>query len=238
MTDAQRPHLLLLPGLLNDSRLWQRQIDDLADLAAISVGDLTVADTITALAAAVLAAVPAPRFALAGLSMGGYVALEIVRQAPERVRALALLDTTARPETSRSREARQALMALAETDFPAVSTTLLPKMVHPSRLDDVSVVETIHAMAASVGKAAYLRQQAAIMHRADSRPFLHEIKCPTLVLCGRQDVVTPVEVHQELVDSIAGSSFTVIDQCGHLSPLGQPQQVTDALKGWLLRIAH
>ncbi|MBK7188857.1 MAG: alpha/beta fold hydrolase [bacterium] len=238
MTDGQRPHLLLLPGLLNDSRLWQRQIDDLADFAAISVGDLTVADTITALAAAVLAAVPAPRFALAGLSMGGYVALEIMRQAPERVRALALLDTTARPETSRSREARQALIDLAETDFPAVSTTLLPKMVHPSRLDDVTVVETIHAMAASVGKAAYLRQQAAIMHRADSRPFLHEIKCPTLVLCGRQDVVTPVEVHQELVDSIAGASFTVIDQCGHLSPLGQPQQVTDALKGWLLRVAH
>ena len=101
-----------------------------------------------------------------------------------------------------------------------------------------AIREAVTSLDSAKRVAAYLRQQAAIMHRADSRPFLHEIKCPTLVLCGRRDVVTPVEVHQELVDSIAGSSFTVIDQCGHLSPLGQPQQVTDALKGWLLRIAH
>lgn len=238
MVDTYSPHLLLLPGLLNDDRLWQRQITDLAHLASISVADLTGADTISGMAAAVLAAVPAQRFAMAGLSMGGYVAMEIMRQAPGRVRALALLDTTARSDTSPSIEGRKALMELAETDFPAVSAALLPKMVHPSRLDDVAVVETIHAMAADVGKDAFLRQQRAIMTRLDSRPFLQEIKCPTLVLCGRQDVVTPVEVHQEIVDGIAHATFTVIDQCGHLSPLGQPQQVTDALKGWLLRVAH
>jgi len=237
MTDTDRPHLLLLPGLLNDARLWERQIAELSDFADCSVADLTVTDTISGLAAAVLAAAPVQRFALAGLSMGGYVALEIMRQDPGRVRALALLDTSARPDAPEAMKNRRVLMQLAETDFTAVIEALLPKMVHPSRLDDVVVVGTIRAMAADAGKGAFLRQQRAIMERPDSRPLLHEIKCPALVLCGRQDVVTPVEVHQELVEGITHAAFTVIDECGHLSPLGQPRQVTDALKTWLTRIA-
>ncbi len=169
MTDTDRPHLLLLPGLLNDARLWERQIADLADFADCSVANLTATDTISGLAAAALAAVPVQRFALAGLSMGGYVALEIMRQDPGRVQALALLDTSARPDTPQGMETRRALMKLAETDFAAVVETLLPKMVHPSRLDDVVVVETIREMAADAGKGAFLRQQQAIMGRPDSR---------------------------------------------------------------------
>lgn len=237
MSNSERTHLLLLPGLLNDRRLWQRQIADLAELAEVSVADLTVADDIAGLAGAVLAAAPARRFALAGLSMGGYVALEIMRRAPDRVRALALLDTSARPDTSEGRESRRALMDQAETDFPAVVETLLPRMVHPSQLDDDEIVGTIRAMAADAGSAVFQRQQRAIMGRPDSRPFLSGIKCPTLVLCGRQDVVTPVDIHQEMVESITHAGFTVIDRCGHLSPLGQPRQVTAALKAWLLHVA-
>lgn len=238
MPSLERPHLLLLPGLLNDWRLWQRQIIDLAGLAEVSVADLTVADDIGGLAEAVLAAAPAPRFALAGLSMGGYVALEIMRRAPDRVRALALLDTTARPDTSEGREGRLKLMEQAETDFPGVVEALLPRMVHPSHLDDADIVGVIRSMAMEAGSPVFRRQQQAIMGRPDSRPLLGGIKCPTLVLCGRQDVVTPVEVHQEMVESIAHAGFTVIDRCGHLSPLGQPRQVTAALKAWLLRVSH
>ena len=166
--------------------------------------------------------------------MGGYVGLEIMRQAPERVLALALLDTTARPDTPQTTEGRRNLMQLAETNFPAVIETLLPRLVQPSRLNDISIVEVITVMANSVGKEAFMRQQRAIIGRIDSRPFLHQIKCPTLVLCGREDVITPVEVHEEMATGISSSSLAIIEECGHLSTLGQPQQVTEALKEWLL----
>jgi pimeloyl-ACP methyl ester carboxylesterase len=228
--------LFLLPGLLNDVRLWQYQISGLASLARATVANLTGADSITALASNALSQAPAERFALAGLSMGGYVALEMMRQAPDRVLALALLDTSARPDTPQATEGRRNLMRLAETNFPAVVDTLLPKLVHTAHLTDTSIVTTIRAMAESVGKDAFLRQQRAIIGRIDSRPFLSKIKSPTLVLCGREDVITPVEVHQELVDAIPGSSLTIIEECGHLATLGQPQQVTEALKKWLLNV--
>jgi pimeloyl-ACP methyl ester carboxylesterase len=170
-------HLFLLPGLLNDARLWQHQVLGLSNMAHASVADLTEADSISSLASAALAQASAEHFALAGLSMGGYVALEIMRQAPERVLALALLDTTARPDTPQATEGRRNLMQLAETNFPAVIDTLLPRLVHPSRLNDASIVEVITAMANSVGKEAFIRQQRAMIGRIDSRPFLHQIKC-------------------------------------------------------------
>lgn len=228
--------LVLLPGLLNDSRLWRAQIDGLSDVAKPQVADLTGADTIRTLAAAVLAAVPAPKFALAGLSMGGYVALEIMRQAPDRVMALALLDTSARADTPEATENRRQLMSLAETDFLAVTAKLLPKLLTPTQQGDPAIVDVIYAMANAAGKDAFLRQQRAIMGRADSRPHLAAIHCPTLVLCGREDAITPVAIHEELQNGIAGSQLRVIDQCGHLSTLGQPQQVTQALREWLIGI--
>lgn len=236
MTTKIIPHLLLLPGLLNDDRLWQHQISALSDMAHTLVADLTKAESITSLATAALTQIPTERFALAGLSMGGYVALEIMRQAPERVLALALLDTSARPDTAEATEGRKKLMQLAGTDFQAVIDSLLPKLVHPSRLNDASIVEVITAMANSVGKEAFIRQQTAIMNRIDSRSCLDKIKCPTLVLCGRQDVITPVEVHEEMIAGISGSRLTIVENCGHLSTLGQPQQVTDTIKQWLLNV--
>jgi len=236
MTTIDKPHLLLLPGLLNDDRLWRHQISALHDVAEISVADLTGGDSMAALASAVLARAPVPQFALAGLSMGGYVALEIMRQAPERVLALALLDTSARPDTPQATEGRHKLIAQAESDFAGVIDTLMPKMVHPSQLRDAGIVDVIRAMAETVGKDAFTRQQKAIIGRIDSRPSLQRITCPTLLLCGRDDVVTPVEVHEEMAAAMAGSQLVIIDQCGHLSPLGQPQQVTDALAAWLSRI--
>ena len=233
MTATDRPHLLLLPGLLNDARLWQHQVAGLADIADIVVGDLTGSSTITSLATAVLAQMPAERFALAGLSMGGYVAFEILRQAPQRISALALLDTTARPDTPQAIENRRTLMKLARSNFPAVIEALIPKMVHPSKLNNKELPELITAMAESVGQRAFLKQERAIMRRIDSTPLLRQIDCPTLVLCGRDDVITPLAIHQEMASMIPDTTLEIIDECGHLSPIGQPRQVTAALRKWL-----
>ncbi|MEO8103604.1 MAG: alpha/beta hydrolase [Betaproteobacteria bacterium] len=232
MTETKKLNLLLLPGLLNDARLYQFQVEDLSDLAQSTVGDLTVADTVPELAADVLAHAP-QQFALAGLSMGGYVALEIMRQAPERVLGLALLDTSARADTPEATANRRKLMEQAEVNFQIVLDTLMPKMVHPSRMTYNSIVDTIYSMGHRVGKEVFLRQQRAIMSRIDSRPSLPKINCPTLVLCGREDVITPVDVHEEMVAAIPGAQLIIIEECAHLSAMGQPKQVSEAMRVWL-----
>lgn len=236
MTENDKVNLLLLPGLLTDARLFQFQMEDLADIAQMSVGDLTVADSIAELAESVLMHAP-QEFALAGLSMGGYVALEIMRQAPERVLGLALLDTSARADTPEAIANRHKLMAQAEVNFQVVLDTLMPKLVHPSRMKYNSIVDTVYSMGHRIGKDAFLRQQRAIMGRIDSRPHLGELAgCPTLVLCGRDDVMTPVDVHEEIAAAIAGSQLVVIDECAHLSTMGQPKLVSDAMRMWLLSL--
>jgi pimeloyl-ACP methyl ester carboxylesterase len=170
--------------------------------------------------------------------MGGYVALEIMRQAPERVLALALLDTSARPDTPQATEGRRTLMRRSDTDFPGVIGTLLPKMLHPAHLDAEHIAGMFVAMAHSVGKDAFQRQQTAILGRIDSRPSLNRIACPTLVLCGREDTITPVEVHEEMVAAIAGAHLEIVDECGHLSALEQPERVTEALRDWIGRVTE
>lgn len=231
-----RPHLLLLPGLLCDARLWQYQAAALAASAHVSVADLGDEDSIAAMASAVLAEAPADEFALAGCSLGGYVALEILRQAPQRVLALALLDTSARPDTDENSEARLQSIRLATVDFPAVIEGLLPKLLHPAHLDDPSLLEVIRAMANSQGAQVCIDQQRAMIGRVDSRPDLYRIACPTLVLCGSDDAITPPEVHREMADAIAGAQLTIIENCGHLSPLEQPDAVSKELEHWLARL--
>ncbi|HWT71355.1 MAG TPA: alpha/beta hydrolase, partial [Oxalicibacterium sp.] len=181
----------------------------------------------------VLAQAPAGPFALAGLSMGGYVALEIMRRAPKRVIALALLDTSARPDTSEVSENRQQAIAQAQRDFSQIAPALMQKQLHPDHLQQAALVDTIKEMAQRIGSDAYIRQQRAIMSRVDSRPFLKDIACPALVLCGREDRITPVELHQEMAAAMPAACLTVIEGSGHLSPLEQPQAVSDAMRVWL-----
>lgn len=233
------PDLLLLPGLLCDARLWQPVVDLLQGHAGrVVVADLAGADSMAGLAAAALAQAPSAtgRFALAGLSMGGYVALEILRQAPERVSGVALLDTSARPDTAEATTARRQAMTLAETDFPAVIEALLPRLILPARLSDASLTGVVRDMARSLGSTAYLRQQTAIIGRPDSRPGLPAIACPALVLCGRLDQVTPVAVHEEMAAAIPGAQLQVLEECAHLSTLEQPPRVAAALQAWLAGI--
>lgn len=238
MLTTQCPHLVLLPGLVTDSRLWQHQAAGLADIAHVSVGDLTKGHTIAEMAAGVLASAPAGQFALAGLSMGGYVAMEIMREAPERVLALALLDTSARPDTLIALENRSVAIELAEKNYQAVINELIPKQLHPLQLEDADLVSMITDMAISLGNKIFIRQQRAIAGRIDSLPSLSLIKCPTLVLCGRDDAITPIGLHQEMVSAIEGSGLIIVDNCGHLSALEQPTRVNEALAQWLAKITY
>jgi pimeloyl-ACP methyl ester carboxylesterase len=228
-----RTPLILLPGLLLDARLWSRQVENLADLAEIEVADLIGPDTVGAMAERVLA-MRSGRFALAGLSMGGYVAFEIMRRAPERVLRLALLDTTARPDTPEQIARRRGLMELAQKGrFLGVTPRLLPQLLHPDHVRDHAIANTVAQMARSVGRDGFLAQQRAIIGRPDSRPDLARIRCPALVLGGRQDAVTPPEVMEEIAAGIPGARLRLLDRCGHLSPLEQPEAVTAALADWL-----
>jgi len=230
-----KPTLILVPGLLCSARLWAAQIDGLSDLADIAVADMTRDDTMAGMAQRVLDCTDGT-FSLAGLSMGGYVAMEVMRRAPERVERLALLDTGARADTEEQTIRRRDLIGLADRgEFKAVSPKLLPLFVHPDRLADKAMVDAISKMADSVGKDAFLRQQQAIMHRPDSRPGLAAIACPTLVVCGREDVLTPPELSEEIAGLVPGADFVLIEGCGHLSTMERPDDVNAVLRSWMSR---
>ncbi len=225
--------LILLPGLLNDAELWAFQRDSMRDLAVVQVPELYHHDNIPDLARHVLAAAP-DHFALAGLSMGGYVALEIMRQAAGRVLKLALFDTSARPDAPEQTEKRKALLLLAQTGkFKGVTPRLLPALLHPDHLLDKAITAPILAMAARVGREGFIKQQTAIMHRIDSRPYLPEIKCPTSIVVGAQDQVTPVPIAEEMAALIPQAQLTVLSECGHLPPIEQPEATAQLLRAWL-----
>jgi pimeloyl-ACP methyl ester carboxylesterase len=225
--------LILLPGLLCDRALWQHQIEHLADLAESSVPDFGSDETVEAMARRVLDAAP-QRFALAALSMGGYVAHAIMRTAPERVARLALFDTSARPDTDEQLTRRRGLIELAEKGkFKGVTPRLLPLLIHPDRLDDKDLTEAVMGMAERIGKAAFLRQQKAIMARPDSRPHHPKYACPILVAVGRSDAITSIEVNAEMASLIPGARFVVIEHSGHLPTMEQPVAATALLRYWL-----
>jgi pimeloyl-ACP methyl ester carboxylesterase len=226
--------LVLIPGLLCDAQLWRAQLENLADIADIWIADHTRSDTMAGVARDVLADAPFASFALAGLSMGGYIALEIVRQAPQRVARLGLLDTSARAEAPEQTQRRMDFIALAgRGEFPKVTETLLPLLVHPSRVGQAALADVVRSMADNIGKETFVRQEKAIISRADSLALLSAIGCPTLVLCGRQDALTPLAVHQEIAAGIKGARLEVIEDCGHLSTLERPAEVNAALRRWL-----
>ncbi len=224
---------LLLPGLLCDENLWSHQIDSLADIADISVAGLTREDNIEAMAARALSEAP-DTFALAGLSMGGYVAQEIMRQAPQRVLRLALLDTSALADSDEQRKRRAGFIGEAqEGKLKAVTARLLPMLIHQDRLDDAELTGTIMAMAENIGQEAFIRQQRTIMSRKDGFDVLSRVNCPTVVICGRQDNLTPPEQHQAMVEAVPGAALVMIEDCGHLSTLERPYAVSAALRYWL-----
>ena len=224
--------VLFLPGLLCDATLWRAQIDGLADRIAPAVADLTLDDSIAEMARRALVAAP-PRFALVALSMGGYVAFEILRQAPGRVTRLALLDTSAAPDTpKRASERRGAIQSLELGRFRGVTDRLLPQLVHARHVDG-PVAQTVKAMAERVGGEAFIRQQRAILGRPDSRPDLHRIDMPVLIAVGSDDRLTPPADSREIHAGIPASTLRLISDCGHLPALEKPDETTEMLRDWL-----
>jgi len=165
--------------------------------------------------------------------MGGYVALEAMRQAPARIERLALLNTHARPDTEEATQNRRRLMALAEKDFPAVIEALMPKLMTAEHQEDLDLRGTITEMALGVGKEGFARQETAIIGRIDSRPHLKDIRCPTLIVAARHDQLMPVEILRELAQGIAGARLEIIEDSGHMSTLEQPAKVAELLERWL-----
>jgi pimeloyl-ACP methyl ester carboxylesterase len=225
--------VVLIPGLLASARLYAAQIPELWRRGPVMVADHTRDASMGAIARRLLAAAP-PRFALAGLSMGGYIAFEVVRQAPERVACLALLDTASRADTPEATAMRHAQMALASAGrLSEVVEQQFVRTVHPAHRNDPQLRETNRLMAEDVGPEAFVRQQQAIMGRPDSRPTLAAIACRTLVLVGAQDELTPPARALEIAQGIRGAQLLEVPECGHLSTLEQPRAVNRALLDWL-----
>jgi pimeloyl-ACP methyl ester carboxylesterase len=230
--------LLLLPGIVCDRAVWDPVIPALSPFVACHVPETGPDRTLGAMAERVLSAAP-PVFALAGHSMGGRVAAEIVRRAPERVQRLALLDTGYRPLPSgqaaaAERAGRYALLAIARRDgMRAMGRDWIQRMVHPDRLDDDALVDAILDMIERQTPERFEAQIEALLARPDAAPVLRSIDCPTLVLCGRQDAWSPVAQHEEIAAMTPGATLEVIDDCGHMSPMEQPFRVADALAKWV-----
>lgn len=226
--------ILLVPGLNCSPRLFAAQVPALWQLGSVTVADHRRGKTMAEIANHILASAPT-RFRLAGLSMGGYLALEIMRQQPARIAKLALIDTSARPEVPAQTERREKLIALAEAGwFPGeVNDVLWPLMVDPSRQSDAALRAEMDRMGEDVGAEAFVRQQRAIMGRADSRPLLATIACPTLVIVGETDLLTPPSHADELANGIAGARLVRLPGCGHMSTMEKPDEVTELLVRFL-----
>jgi pimeloyl-ACP methyl ester carboxylesterase len=225
--------ILLVPGLGGSPRIYAPVVPPLWRYGPVTVANHIRDDSIAAIAHRILAEAP-PRFALAGHSMGGYIAFEIMRQAPERVARLALLNTQARPDTPEAIERRRRMIAgIQAGGFRDGIEALIPGFLHPSRRDDAALHKLVYEMADDVGAEAFARQLTAVMGRADSRPTLATITCPTLVLTGDEDNTIPNTLSVEIANGIPGAKLTIVPQCGHLSQIEQPQAVADALVEWL-----
>lgn len=225
--------LVLVPGLMCSARLFGPQVAALWPCGPVTVADHRREADMAAIAAGILAQAP-PRFALAGLSMGGYIAFAMQCQAPERVVKMAVLDTSARPDTPDQIAAREKLITMAEAGkLNEVVDTLAPRFLHRDRRNDEALNRVIRDMAADTGPEAFVRQEKAIISRRDLRPLLSTIRCPTLVLVGEGDELTPPELAKEIAAGISGSRLVVVPECGHLSTLEKPEAVNSALAEWL-----
>lgn len=227
-------HVVLLPGLASDATVWRDQIPALSAHHRVTVADVHFrADSLPAMAAALLAEQPG-ELLLCGTSMGGMVALEAVRLAPQRIRGLALLGTSARADTPELIALREA--AIVEFEAGRAEAVLRANVMfafHPRVAADSELARTYLAFVQRAGAAALVRQNRAILARADLRPTLRAIECPTLVACGDSDLLTPPEHSREIAAGIAGARLEIVPECGHLLTMEQPERVNALLLDWL-----
>jgi pimeloyl-ACP methyl ester carboxylesterase len=232
MTD--KPNLLLVPGLLCNEILWEAQVGPLSEVANVVIADATRSNTLAGMAQDAIGRMPDGPFLLAGLSLGGYIALQIVHRWPERVSRLALLDTQAQQDQPEVRERRFQLIEQTKVGkFRGVTDRLMPLLVHESRLDDTALTGRIREMAEQVGPEAFFRQQEAILERPDMVTHLAAIACPTLVICGRQDQITPLDRSEQMAELIPRAELVVLETCGHMATMEKPAEVNTLLLDWI-----
>jgi pimeloyl-ACP methyl ester carboxylesterase len=233
--------LLLIPGLLCSPRLYVAQVAALQDRAEIVVPDwrkapLAVWDTWESAARWIVEQMPPGKFAMAGLSLGGMLAVEIMQFAADRVTKLALLDTGMRSQNETERAIRRARIRLAtEGHFELVLGLQLSRFIPAYRLPDKGLVDEVMAMCNEIGVDIYRRQEELAAIRTDRRPDLQRIKCPTIVVCGRDDAATPLFLSEEMAKAIPAAALVVIEQCGHLITMEKPDETNEILKLWLDR---
>ncbi len=224
-----RPKIVFLPGLLCDAQVFAGQVAALAPHAEVAVADVTGCDTIAAMAAAALTRFDGP-VSLVGFSMGGRAALEAVRVAPERVERLVLIDTGATPARDGEAVGRMELVDLAHREgMRALARHWLPPMVHVDRETDPILIGPLTAMVERMTPAIFERQIRALLGRPDARPVLPGIRCPALVVVGRQDRWSPLEQNRELAETIPGGHLAVIEDSGHFTPAERPEAVARVL---------
>lgn len=226
--------LVLIPGILCNEEVWSDQRAALSDIAVIQVPDLRGKSTLSDMAAAILDSAP-PVFALAGHSMGGRVALEILDQAPARISSLALLNTGVHPVGENEPARRQASMAtVAKSGLDAFVDPWLKAILPDYRLHDDDIVSAVRRMILSFSPEDFNNQTEAMLTRRDSSLLLDGIVCPTLLLCGEDDAYSPPKQHQLMQEKIPNAKLIVLEHCGHMSPMEAPEEVSAALRDWLL----
>lgn len=231
------PHLLLLPGLACDQEVWEHQARSFSHATSVQIVDYGATDSLEAMARVALKHAP-ERFALAGHSMGGRVAFEILRRVPGRVVGLAVLDTGYQPRDpggigEREREERLALVELARTQgMRAMARRWVQKMVHPARLSDERLINSIVEMFGRKSPEVFAAQVTALLNRPAAAAVLARIRCRTLVLCGREDAWSPVARHRDIAGRISTSTLVVVGNCGHMAPMERPEAVTAAMRHW------
>ena len=230
---AAKPDLLLIPGLVCDAAVWRHQRAHPSDIAEIIVPQVGQGEGIAEMARIVLDAAP-DHFALAGFSMGGYVALEMMRQAPERIARLCLLDTSARADTQAKAEwRRQAIAACESGDFAKVIDGMMPILLHPDQQSGL-LPPFVREMAGRVGAEVFARRHRAIGSRQDSCDILRAAKFPVRSICGREDGMSTIAEHIEIAELAGRGRFSIIEQCGHMTILERPQAATALMRDWLL----
>lgn len=225
--------IVLVPGSVCDAQVWHNQVDHLSDLVHPLVPAVDDADTMQELARGVLGAAPT-RFALAGFSMGGYVALEMVRQAPHRITRLALLDTSARSDTPEKVAHREETVTACETGrYPEVVDGMMKVLLHPDRQQE-PLADFVRAMMARIGPRVFAARNRAMTTRADSRDLLSEIEVPVRVIYGRQDAMSSLEAHEEMARLARRGRLSIIEECGHMSIIERPHAVSALMRDWLV----